>query len=256
MKPTKDKLVELYLDKNLTTYEIAEIFEVSRRTIGRWFKNYNILIDSSQRKYRKIKKIPFLKEQREFIVGTLLGDGFIGEHGRKNKSCRIHISHCDKQKNLLLHKKVILGNLVNRISKKIDKRDNSIMWSFVSVTHNEFNFFRNLFYEGNKKTIKKDIEHHITPLSLAHWVMDDGSCDGKYSIRLHTSGFSFKEHIILQNILKIKFGVKCKICEFTKNNNKMYYLSFNKRNSQILSDLIREYIIDDMKYKILPILND
>jgi recombination protein RecA len=257
MKPTKEKLVELYVDKNLTTYEIAEFFNVSRRTVGRWFRQYDIPVNPKQRKYQKAKKIPFTKEQKEMIVGTLLGDGFIGEHGRKNKNCRIHIAHCEKQKNLVLLKKAILGNFVNKIHRKEDKRKNSVMWSFVSVVHNEFKFFRKLFYDGNKKVIRKDLEHYISSLSLAHWVMDDGSGDGKYSIRLHTSGFSFDEQVILQNILKIKFGIRCKICEFTRNNKKLYYLSFNKRNSQILSDLIREYMIDDMKYKILPpILND
>lgn len=253
MIPSEEKLIELYLDKKLTTYEIAEVFNVNRKTISRWLKKYKILINPKQRKYERIKRVPFTKEQKEMIVGTLLGDGFINKHGKNH---RIMISHCEKQKNLVLQKKIILGNLVNKISKRIDNRGNSIMWSFVSVTHNEFKFFRNLFYNDNKKVIKKEIEYFITPLSLAYWIMDDGSCDGKYSIRLHTSGFSFDEQIVLQNILKVKFNIECKICEFNRNNNKMYYLSFNKRNSQILSDIIRNYIIDDMKYKILPILND
>lgn len=254
--PSKEKLIELYLDKRLTTYEIAEIFNVHRRSVSRWFKKHDIKINPKQRKYELIKKVPLTKEQKEMIVGTLLGDGFIGEHGRKNKSCRLHISHCEKQKDLVMDKKMILGNLVNVVNKKIDKRGNSIMWSFVTVTHNDFSFFRKLFYNNGKKIIRKEIEYYITPLSLAYWIMDDGSSDGKYSIRLHTNNFSFKENIILQNILKINFGIKCKVCVFSRNNKKYYYLSFNKRNSQILSDLVREYIIDIMKYKILPILND
>jgi len=145
----------------------------------------------------------------------------------------------------------MLGNLVNVVSRKIDKRSNSVMLSFVTVTHNDFAFFRSLFYEGNKKIIRPELANYITELSLAHWIMDDGSGDGKYSIRLHTSGFTKEENVLLQDILKSKFGVRCKICEFEKNGHKLYYLSFNKKNATILSDLTREYIVDSMKYKII-----
>jgi predicted DNA-binding protein YlxM (UPF0122 family) len=90
--PSKNKLLSLYIDKRLTTYEIAEIFGVHRRSVNRWFVKYGIDVVPSQRKYELIKKVPLTKEQREMIVGTLLGDGFIGEHGRKNKSYRhLHI---------------------------------------------------------------------------------------------------------------------------------------------------------------------
>lgn len=255
-KPSKEKLIELYLDRNLTTYEIAELYDVHRRSVNRWFTKYDIPINPKQRKYERIKKIPLIKDQKEMIIGTLLGDGFVGEHGRKNKSCRLHIAHCKKQKNLVLHKKAILGNLVNVINKKEDKRGNSTMFSFVTVTHHDFRFFRTLFYENGKKIIRPELVNYITEKSLAFWVMDDGSSDGKYSMRLHTSGFTYKENIILQNILKSKFDIRCKVCEFSRNKNKYYYLSFNKRNSQILSNLIREYIIEGFEYKILPILND
>jgi predicted DNA-binding protein YlxM (UPF0122 family) len=247
--PPKEKLIELYLYKNLTTYEIAEIFNVNRTSVRKWLKKYDISINPKQRKYEQVKKVPLTKQQREMIIGTLLGDGLVGEHGRKNKSCRIHIAHCDKQKSLVLDKKAVLGNLVNTISKRT--KCNSTMWSFVSVVHNDFKFFRKLFYKNGKKVIRRELEYHITRRSLAYWIMDDGSC-GKCNMRLHTSGFSFEENLILQSILKIKFGIKCKVCEYKRNDNIYYYLSFNKRNSQILSDLVRIYILDYFKYKILP----
>jgi len=60
--PSKEELVNLYVDKRLTTYEIAEIYNVHRRSINRWFKKYGIKTNGSQRKYELIKKVPQNKE--------------------------------------------------------------------------------------------------------------------------------------------------------------------------------------------------
>ena len=122
----KEKLVELYIKKRLTTYEIAEIYNVNRSTVSRWIKKNGININPKQRKFELIKKCPFTNEQKQLIFGTLLGDGCIHPHGRKNKSYRLLISHCEKQKQFLLWKKQILGNLVNTIRKQVDKHKNSI----------------------------------------------------------------------------------------------------------------------------------
>ena len=140
----KDILQDLYVVKRKTTYEIAEILQISRKTVVRYLIKYDIDINPKQRKYELIKKVPFTKEQREMIIGTL-GDGCIFPHGRKNKSYRLFISHCEKQKDLVFYKKAVLGNFVNNIRSVKDKRDNSIMYSFNTVTHNEFNFFYKLF---------------------------------------------------------------------------------------------------------------
>lgn len=251
MIPSKKDLVELYVDKRLTTYEIAEIYSVARRTVGRWFKKYNIDANPKQRKYELIKKIPFTKEQKEFVVGTVLGDGCIALHGRKNKSCRLMIGHCKKQKDLVMWKKAILGNFVNVVSKRIDKRQNSIMYNFNTVTHNDLNAFRKLFYENNKKVIRPEIVNYLSPLALAVWVMDDGSKCSNYNIRISTDSFTKKENELLQSMIKARFGLRCKVCEYNRNNKKYYYLSFNKRNSILLTGIIDKFVIDCMKYKLV-----
>jgi recombination protein RecA len=255
-RPSRNELIKLYVDRRLTTYEIAEIYQVSRKTINRWFYILNIDANPKQRKYELIKKVPLTKEQKEMVVGTLLGDGFVGEHGRKNKSCRLQIGHCEKQKSLVLHKKAILGNLVNSINKKEDKRKNSVMYSFVTVVHNDFRFFRHLFYENNKKVIRQELSNYVTERSLAYWIMDDGTLNNRCNIRLSTDSFSYKEQLILQSMLKSKFNVRSKIAKYNRNQKEYYYISINKRNSQLLSNLVRQYILKDFMYKILPSLND
>jgi len=249
----KEKLIELYVEKRLTTYEIAEIYSLNRTTISKWLKKYDIDINPKQRKFELIKKIPFTKKQRELIFGTLLGDGCIAPHGRKNKSHRLYIGHCEKQKDFVFWKKEILGNFVNVVNRNVDKRGNSIMYSFVSITHNEFKFFYNLFYENNKKIIRECMIHYLTPFALAIFVMDDGSrYKVKNTMRISTDGFSKEENELLSKFIKLNFNINAKVCEYSRNDRKYYYLSFNVRNSALLSDVIRPYVIDCLSYKLCP----
>lgn len=241
-------LRDLYITKRKTAYEIADILQVNRSTVIRYLIRYNIDINPKQRKFELIKKIPLTKEQREMIVGTLLGDGCMSGHGRKNLSYRLYIGHCGAQRDLVLCKKAYLGNLVNVIRDGYDKKGYSFC-CFCTVTHNEFKFFYDLFYENDKKIIRDELINYLSPRALAFWIMDDGS-NGNTNLRLHTEGFTKEENIKLQGMLKASFDLRCKICTFERNNKEYSYLSFNKENTIKLSKLTEEYFVDCMKYKL------
>jgi recombination protein RecA len=247
----KTTLIDLYITKRKTTYEIAEMCGVYRSTVCNWLEKYDIDINPKQRKYELIKKIPFTQEQKDMIVGTVLGDGCIALHGRKNKSCRLMIGHCEKQKDFLMWKKSILANFVNTINKREDKKKNSIMYNFTTVTHDGFKLYRDLFYEGNKKVIKDELITHIKPLSLAVWFLDDGTLMKNVNMRLATDSFTKIENEKLQWILKYNFDIRSKVCEYTRHNNKFYYMSFNKENSLKMTEIIAPYAQDCMKYKLI-----
>lgn len=248
----KDLLIDLYVNKRKTSYEIAEMLQVSRKTICKRLKQFNIDINPKQRKYELLKKVPLNQEQKEMIIGTMLGDAGIFEHGRKNKSCYYTVGHAEKQKDLVYLKKAILANYVNKINCKIGKNCQDYYY-FYTVTLNELSFYRKLFYENNKKIIRDELINYLTPRSLAFWIMDDGSSSknqNKINIRLHTECFSEEENIKLQSFLKIKFDLRCKVCKFTRNAKEYCYLSFNKENTLKLSLLVEQYFIKALEYKI------
>lgn len=255
MKIEIETLQDLYVNKRKTTYEIAEILQTNRKTISRLLKEYGIEINPKQRKYELIKKIPLTKEQKEMIIGSMLGDGCIAPHGRKNKSYRFIVGHSEKQKDLVYMKKAVLGNLVNTISKRDDKRKNSTMYCFSTVTHHEFKKIYELFYDNGKKVIKNELFNYITPRSLAFWIMDDGSAgfnQNKVYIRLHTEGFTEDDNYRLQSMLKSCFDIRSKVCRYNRNDKVYCYLSINKENTIKLSKLVEEYFVDCLKYKIAP----
>jgi hypothetical protein len=247
---SKEKLIELYVQKNMTTFEIGEIYGVNRSTISNYLKIFGIDTNPSQRKYKILKETPLTQEQKDLIVGSTLGDGSIILSGRKITPY-FKIAHCEKQKDYLYWKKEILGNLVNNVSKNIDKRGNSIMYGFHTISHKDLNPIRKMFYENNKKVITENIIDYISPLGLAAWFMDDGSKTRSNNYRLSTDGFSEAENYILKEMLEKKFGVLVKVCEYTRHDKKFYYLSINKENSIKMTQEIKPYVVDCMKYKLI-----
>jgi recombination protein RecA len=247
----KDILIDLYINQLKTSYQIAKIFNINRTTICSYLKKYGIKINTKQRRFCSVKNQGFNQEQKDMIVGTVLGDGCISPHGRKNKSYRLIVGHCEKQKDFLLWKKSILGNLVNTVSQRKDKRKNSIMYNFATITHDEFGFYRDLFYKDNKKIIKNELIQYLSPLSLAVWFLDDGSLYKNVNMRIATDSFSKDENEKLQFMLKVKFDIDSKIHEYKRLNNKYYYMSFNKNNSIKMTEIITPYVVDNMKYKLI-----
>jgi recombination protein RecA len=253
MKIEIDTLQDLYVQKRKTTYEIAEILQTNRKLVSKSLKEYGIDINPKQRKYELLKAVPLTKEQREMVIGSLLGDGCIAPHGRKNKSYRFVVGHCEKQKDLVYLKKAILANFVNTVSIRSDK--NSTMYNFSTIVHHEFKSIYDLFYDNGKKIIRDELFQYITPRSLAFWIMDDGSSgfnQNKIYLRLHTEGFTESENIKLQTMLKTNFDVRSKVCKYNRNDKVYCYLSINKENTIKVSRLVEPYFADCMKYKIAP----
>ncbi|MCZ2224538.1 MAG: hypothetical protein LC122_13015 [Chitinophagales bacterium] len=248
-KPSKEDLQKLYFIDNLTTKQIGHLYNSSRQTVDRWFKEYNLATNSNQKKFSHLRAVPLTKNQKEFIVGSMLGDGHI-DHKSK-KSNRLVFCHSEKQLDYLLWKKNIMKEYVNTVTRYEQKERNSICWKWSSIYLNDLKQFHTMFYDNNKKIIKDEIINYLTPFAMAVWFMDDGWINHGINMRISSESFTKEENEKLVNMIKINFDINAKVLEYTKNNKKYYYISFNKRNSILLSKLINEYVIDSMKYKLV-----
>jgi len=249
-RPSFEELEKFYIKEKMNLNQLMKIFNVGRNTIRKWFKYDNIEIRSPQRKYAHLRKVPLTQIQKEFIVGTLLGDGYLG------KQNILEIKHSHKQLKYLLHKKEIMSNYVNYIREhkknlNITEKEYTC-WSLHTIKLNELYFFRKLFYENNKKVVKRDIIRFLTPFAMAIWYMDDG-WRNKNSMKISSESFTEKEHLLLKDMIKINFDINVKLCKYKRNEKEYNYLSFNKRNSILLTKLIKPYIIESMKYKLVPL---
>lgn len=247
---TKEELIDLYEVQKLSSYKISEIFDVDRSAIDYWLKKFGIKTRLKQ-KQEFLDNIKLTDIQKEFLIGSLLGDGHIAKNRRFAKYCT---SHSYKQKEYIDWIAYIFGELgrTSKLYETTNKSNNKTysFYNFWTKASLELLNLRNYFYQYGIKVVPENlIDIFKSPLSLAVWVMEDGSLD-KISKRLNicTDCFSYDEHLILQKILFNNFNLKAKIVKY---ENKHFRLHFTVLETRKLSDIICPYVIESMKYKIV-----
>ena len=239
-------------NQHQTILEIAKWYEISPPAISRILKANNIEVECSLRKYDILRQTPINSIQRQFLVGTLLGDGRLYRDG-KNSNFKLSIAQCEAQEQYFHWKIAMMDPFINGYRKSIDKRKNSIMLQTTTICHQDFNMFAKMFYDENRKKIVPDnLDMYLTPLSLAVWIMDDGNLNMNVNMRIASMGFTEEENYKLQAYLKRCFDLRSKVMGFKYKDKQYFQLTLNKENTQKLSNIIREHVVDCMKYKIMP----
>lgn len=232
--------------------DISIHFEISAPAISRFLKSNNRIPISSAKKYDDLRNISLTKIQKQFVVGHLLGDGCLYKDS-EHSNYKLSLSQKKDHAQYFHWKREMLSPFVNSWRENIDKRKNSIMLNATTICHPDFNFFADSFYKINRtKIVPSNLEEYFTPLALAVWIMDDGNLNEKVNMRIATMSFSYHDHIILQNYLKNIFAINCNIMNYNYKEKQYYQITFNKENTQKLSDIIRPYIVNCMSYKIMP----
>ena len=230
--------------------KIASWYELSPPAISRLLKAYNREIIPLNRKYDILRATPLNSVQRQILVGHLLGDGHVYADTFKGHN-KISISHCKKQEQYFHWKIAMFDPFVNCYRENIDKNGN-IQLNATSICHQDIDYFRNIFYTKDRiKIVPKNIDMFLTPLSLAVWIQDDGNLNNGVNMRIATMNFTQHENYILQDYLKQIFDLRSKVMGFKYKGKQYWQLTMNKENTQKLSDIIREHVVESMKYKIM-----
>lgn len=185
------------------------------------------------------------------IMGSLLGDAH-AEKRLMGKGTRITFyQEASHVKYLLsLHEKIsILGYCNNNIPiiqtrlgthGKVRKIIRFSTWTYTS-----FNWIYDSFYPQGFKVVPSFINLYLTPLALAIWIMDDGARVSK-GIKLCTNSFTYGDSIFLTQILYDKYKIKASLISAGNNQFNIYIW---KESQKLLWDLVKPYIIPEMKYK-------
>lgn len=239
-------------DEGINIKEIAKWYEISPPAISRLLKANNREPVAIFRKYDILRQTPINSLQKQFIVGTLLGDGCLHKDST-NGNYKLSFSHCIAQEQYFHWKVAIMDPFINNYNKSVDKRGNSIMLQTRTICHNNLNMFANMFYDESRiKHVPDNLDMYLTPLALAVWIQDDGNLKSGVNMRIATMNFSEQENYKLQNYLLRCFNLRSKVMGFKYKGKQYYQLTLNKENTQKLSDIIRPFIVDCMKYKIMP----
>lgn len=198
--------------------------------------------------------IKFTSRQTEIINGFLLGDGciFAGKHALHN---RLIVIRSQKDIEYLKWQYEEFRNFYNsppNSYKQFDKRTNKYYYYCNLSTRSSlaFDYLREKWYINNKKVVPKDLI--LTPLIIAIWFCDDGSCrfDKKGNIRglkFSTDGFDKIYVEFLADLLSKRYNEYFGVC---KNGNNWTICTYGNGSEKLLDD-IREYIPQSMDRKFL-----
>lgn len=208
------------------------------REVGKQIKLTNT---RQLREYKKTLKLSTI--QKEFLFGTLLGDGCLIA-SRSGKSARLQVRQSVKQKDYVCWKHSLFKDWVLTQPRE-DVSNNSFY--FRTLSHPDLMEIKKLFYLGNKRLIPSNISDIFTsPFSLAVWMMDDGNGNNKRCCyRISSYGFGIKGNLLLQECLQRNFSLPTSLYQ----DKKGFYLYFAKTSAIRLYNLINPYILPCLQYK-------
>lgn len=218
---------------------------------------------------RESFKIAIGSNLDQILIGLLLGDGCISQQATRSK-VTINPSGSLRKKIKINSRFIFSQSTVHeeyfsfvfrffknegltsgysyRITKATERVKSIKIIIFQTYTLPCFNYYQNLFYDtkGTKK-IPLNIGSLLTPISLAFWIMDDGSYSKKINVlTLHTNAFSLEEINLLMLALILNFGLSCAIWKKTDS----WVLAIKSVSMPKLRKLVKPFFGESMLYKL------
>lgn len=207
------------------------------------------LLTSSKSNYNYPDKI------KEVIVGSLLGDADI-EIGARAINGRLKITQSIKYEdyfNMLFENFSQFCSTPFKLNSYLDKRTKKEYSSMYFRTKRLplFTEYYNLFYTNGVKVIPNNIYDLLTPLGLAHWIMQDGSFHKVYKgVVLCTDCFIKEEVQIIIELLQNKLNLKCTIQKAPNKSLIRFRIYRSAKSVSILRELVQSYFNSSMLYKL------
>jgi len=268
IKLTKGQFEESYL-QGASLDEISKEFSVTREDLTCLRQLYNIKRKGATYINRKNTEVPLTQRQKDILYGSMMGDA-------KRQSSRWNsiaaFGHSDKQEDYLKWKFEEFKSVSKEDSLKFtisnDKREEYKghigSWSFYTKANSDVEECINKFYKNSKKEINRDILDNFSELSLAVWMMDDGTTwfshkskvktgwDITPEISFCTDSFSKKSCENIVEWFKEKWDIKSHLRERgVRPDGKMSYrIIINSVSAYGFLSLICPHIIPSMLYKV------
>ena len=192
------------------------------------------------------------KQQKDVLLGMILGDAFLQKTGERN--ARIRLEHSEKQLDYLKWKADFFPEFFQgapkhlvRFNPHYGKTYKYVRWQ--SNASPQIGKWQKIFYREGKKIIPSELPLIFkSAFSLAVWFMDDGyfyERDRDAFIYLFKCGQ--REESLLLETFEANFGLRPKL-KRKKGENAV--LVFSVSETKKLHDLISPFIAPSMRYKI------
>ena len=104
-----------------------------------------------------------------------------------------------------------------------------------------------LFYLNKVKIIPDNIYDLLTPIALAHWIMEDGvSYKGK-GLGLATDSYTIQDTVRLMNVLIIRYNLKCSLHTRKKDQYRIY---ISIKSMELLRRIVHSHMEREILYKL------
>ncbi len=196
------------------------------------------------------QKLSLTDEQREALIGLLLGDACL-ETQNGGHTYRLKIEQSLKHQAYLFHLYELFKDWVltePRTRKVVSKECQSENLVFQTVSHSALRFYAQQFYTNGQKRVPKLIHRWLTPRALSYWYMDDGSIKSNQSKGLifNTQGFNRSEVERLAEILQKIFTLQTSV----RNQKEGCQIYVSGNSFERFVELVSPHIIDEMQYKL------
>lgn len=191
------------------------------------------------------------KKDKAAIFGMILGDGYLQSTGKRN--ARLRLEHSQRQKDYIMWKISLLPRLFLGKSKAVSRIHPKTKRVYHYFRHQSnstpyLGKLRKIFYPRGKKYLPDKLPSIIKhPIALAVWYMDDGYYYPRdKSSFLYLGKVSRTEAETASKVFRI-FGTENKVID---KKTKGFILYFPHRALKSLNELIGDFIIPSMRYKL------
>ena len=232
-----NKFMELY-NQGYTYFAMQDILGCSDSAISDYARSLGLTANT----YCKVSPT---HEQRQIIIGTMLGDGFMCKR-KKNHHAAGGFAHSLKQEGYCKWKEENLNPFCCKgfYKSQFDKRTGKTYNCYYVIlkASDYLNSIYTSFYGSKKvKRVPKKLLYSLDGLGIAVWFMDDGYRDGiSYSIA--TNCFTLKDLEVIKEFFKTKFDINISI----HKDHTIYIKADSREKFEVL---IEPYIHKDCKYK-------
>nr|YP_006666385.1 putative LAGLIDADG homing endonuclease [Trebouxiophyceae sp. MX-AZ01]AFQ93740.1 putative LAGLIDADG homing endonuclease [Trebouxiophyceae sp. MX-AZ01] len=217
----------------------------------------------------KKRLLKLSREQREVLVGLLLGDGHLSTQDN-SRTYRLVYSQSKERHGAYLERvygvfqdwtlgwPVLVkghkgaGDGAELPPGRFRTKDRL---KFTTVAHGSLRFYGKAFYKGGVKVVPKGIGRLLTARGLAYWYMDDGSIKSRQSkgLILNTHSFTLAEVELLCKVLGSNFGLQAKPRPQTvPSGGQRHQIYISGRSYERGRKIIGPHLLPEMMYKFPP----
>ena len=265
---TKDQLIKLH-EENGSIAKVASKLSKAFSTVRYWYHEFDIKVNISGRTvFQELRETPMSDIHKSVLIGSLLGDGgmWLAPHC---KNARLYICHCEKQLGYLNWVRDLLQPFSRPIkqTEKAGKKkfgdgyiNGSNFYRFYTIAHPDVTDIFHDYYRKSLKGLDKTIIDKVDLLAMSIWFGDDGSIQRNkkgepVSCEIATCSFTYKEHLILVEIVRKFFKGTIKIKEhggYYKGKKRDHFVlkMFGKKETNDFLDMIKLVLPECIHYKL------